>query len=125
MGLESLAPERGEQHGLEAYQSLIEALDDLGRSCGVEKLASSTGDYLAVCGLSEERIDHQHRLAEYAVETLQLIERFNVQHETQIKIQIGMASGPVLGALTGATAWAMNYGGLRFNMPNGWPVWGL
>ncbi len=100
-GLETLSTGRSDEQSLSAYHELIGALDDLGQSCGVEKLGSLSGQYVAVCGLSDERIDHLHRMAEYSREMIHVVERFNLQHHSQVVAQIGLACGPVAGLLTG------------------------
>ncbi len=102
-GLEGLSAGRSDEQGLSAYNELIEAVDELCELGGVEKLWSMAGTYVAVCGLSEERIDHLHRLAQHARDFLQLIERFNIQHESQLLVHIGLGSGSVVGSLTGRT----------------------
>ncbi|MCO6042850.1 HAMP domain-containing protein [Aeoliella sp. ICT_H6.2] len=100
-GCETLSEDRSDQQNLLIYSELIDALDELAEASGVEKVGSSWGNYVAVCGLSEERVDHLHRLADYACEVICMVHRFNLQHETDLEARLGLSTGPVVGALVG------------------------
>ncbi len=103
LGFRAVSELQSDVQQLAIYNDLIDALDDLAESSGVEKLGSIGGQYLAVCGLSEERVDHLHRLADYAHEVLRLIDRFNLRHQSNIAARMGLSAGPVVGSLTGRT----------------------
>ena len=102
-GLRTLSIDGTEERGLSAYQELIAAVDELTESCGVEKIGTLAGQYLVACGLSDERIDHLHRLADYARKVLQVLQNFNLQHESKVTAWMGLDAGVVNGSLTGRT----------------------
>jgi class 3 adenylate cyclase len=80
---------------------LIGAFDEAAESFGVEKLKTVGTAYLAVSGLSVPRVDHAKRIVDFAVDMIRIIQRFNQAHNSNLSLDIGVHSGPVVGGIVG------------------------
>lgn len=92
---------------LSAYESLailndlVASFDDLAEKFGLEKVKTIGDSYLAVCGLSVPYLDHDKRAADFAIEMLGILRRFNLERGFQLGIQIGIHSGDIVAGIVG------------------------
>lgn len=82
---------------------LIVAFDEAAERHGVEKVKTIGTSYLAVCGLSVQRVDHAQRMVEFGVDLLRIVQRFNQKRGTDLGAQVGINSGAVVGGVIGRT----------------------
>jgi class 3 adenylate cyclase len=100
-GMEELGARIGEAKALSVLSDLIAAFDDAAEKFGIEKVKTIGASYLAVCGLSITRPDHARRVLQFAEDMSRVIAMFNRDHKADLKIAIGINSGPVVGGVTG------------------------
>ncbi|WP_088888751.1 adenylate/guanylate cyclase domain-containing protein [Leptolyngbya ohadii] len=80
---------------------LVGAFDEALETYGVEKVKTVGNAYIATCGLSVPRVDHSKRMMDYAIEMLNIVQRFNQQYNTSLGLDIGMDSGAVVAGIVG------------------------
>jgi class 3 adenylate cyclase len=101
IGMEEFGGKIGEAKALSLLGDLIAAFDDAAEKFGIEKVKTIGASYLAVCGLSITRPDHAKRMIQFAEEISRVISVFNREHKSDLRIAIGINSGPVVGGVTG------------------------
>ena len=80
-------------------KELTRALDGIAAQFDLERLQDAGANYLAISGLSHPRIDHQKRAVDCALAMLQLITRFNRNHEVDLSLDIGLHSGSMVASV--------------------------
>jgi class 3 adenylate cyclase len=100
-GLEEFGSRIGEAKALSLLGDLIAAFDDAAEKFGIEKVKTIGASYLAVCGLSVTRPDHAKRVIQFAEEISRIISVFNREHKADLRVAIGINSGPVVGGVIG------------------------
>jgi len=100
-GLLELTDRLGSEKGLGLLHDLVVAFDEAADQLGVEKVKTSGATYLAVCGLSVQRPDHTSRVVEFAQELQRIVERFNRERGSDLRLQVGINAGPVTGGVVG------------------------
>jgi hypothetical protein len=101
VGMEDLGHSVGEVKAMSRLGDLIASFDDAAERHGIEKVKTIGASYLAVCGLSVSRPDHTRRVIQFAEEMVRIVMTFNRQHSSNIKLAIGVNSGPVVGGVVG------------------------
>jgi class 3 adenylate cyclase len=89
------------QAAVEMLNELIGAFDEAAERLGVEKVKTIGAAYLAVAGLNIAAIDHPGRILEFARELRQIIRKFNQRHATQLSLNVGVNTGPVMAGVVG------------------------
>ena len=100
-GLQDLTNRVGTDEAMMVFKELVIVFDETAERFGAEKVTTSGVSYLAVCGLSVPRPDHTTRLVDFATELLKIVERFNRERQADLKLLIGINSGPVTGGVVG------------------------
>lgn len=101
IGMEELSAQIGEAKALSLLGDLITSFDEAGENFGIEKVKTIGGSYLAACGLSVSRPDHARRILQFAQEMTRIVAMFNREHHTEIALNAGVNSGPVVGGVVG------------------------
>ena len=83
------------------YNELINTLDEAGEKHQVERLSIFGDRYMAGCGLTKAQLDHVNRGAEFTLEALNSIKRFNQKYNTSLSLEIGVDTGTVIAAIIG------------------------
>jgi class 3 adenylate cyclase len=83
------------------WNDLVLALDDAGERRGVEKLSGNASTYVAVCGMSRQRLDHASRTVDFAQDIVKRVQRLNRERQANLAVKIGIASGPATGGIVG------------------------
>lgn len=68
---------------------------------GLEKIKTIGDGYMAVCGLSVPRLDHDKRTVDFALEMLAFVHRFNYEKDLDLDVEIGINSGDVVAGVIG------------------------
>src|SRR5205823_8269001 len=98
-----------EEYSLPAWKALallsdlILALDDAAERRGVEKLSCNGATYVAVCGMSRQRLDHASRVVDFGQDVVKRVSRLNRERGSKLAVQIGIGSGPATGGILGRT----------------------
>jgi class 3 adenylate cyclase len=72
------------------FNELITAFDEAAERHGVERLKTSGYTYIAVCGVSEQRLDHSKRIVEFAREMLQILARFDRENGMNVTVRMAL-----------------------------------
>jgi class 3 adenylate cyclase len=80
---------------------LVRQFDAAAESSGVERVRNTHNGYLASCGLTVPRLDNVHRTVGFAREMQQIINRFNTETGSHIKLRAGIDTGAVTSGLVG------------------------
>ncbi|MEM8543578.1 MAG: adenylate/guanylate cyclase domain-containing protein [Cyanobacteria bacterium P01_H01_bin.119] len=101
VGLGSLS----EQHTastLNQYLSeLLSSFNQAARRSDVEPFKFASDRYIATCGLTKPRLDHEKRMLDFAFNLLDLIQGFNSRHQTRLNLRIGIHTGTVATGILG------------------------
>ena len=81
----------------------VEALDRSAESYGLERHSLIGERYLAVCGLTTPYLDHVNRSLDFALDVFNILQRFNIDHNTTLRMQMGIHTGSVMAGIVGAT----------------------
>ena len=100
-GLMKIAPNVTVEETANLYNELINTLDEAGEKHQVERLSIFGDRYMAGCGLTKAQLDHVNRGAEFTLEALNSIKRFNQKYNTGLSLQIGVHMGAVMAAIVG------------------------
>ncbi len=103
----------------EALVALLGAVftefDTLCDRFGIEKIKTIGDAYMAVCGLPTPRTDHAEAMADLAVAMLGAVTRVNAALGTDLRVRIGMHSGPVVAGIIGTRKFAYDLWGDTVN----------
>ena len=101
IGMEEFGAAAGEARALAMLGDLVAAIDEAAEECGIEKVKTIGGSYLAVCGLSVTRPDHARRMVQFAQAMERIVGMFNRDHHAGLRLAVGINSGPVVGGVVG------------------------
>ncbi|MEG4282921.1 adenylate/guanylate cyclase domain-containing protein [Microcoleus sp. A006_D1] len=97
---------------------LVTAFDEMTEKYGLEKIKTIGDGYMAVCGLSVPRLDHDKRTVDFALEMLAFIRRFNYEKGLQLEVEIGINSGDVVAGVIGKNKLLYDVWGDTVNIAN-------
>ena len=108
-----------QQEPLEAAALLhawVDALDRAAERYGLERHSLIGERCLAVCGLTTPYLDHVNRALDFALEVFNIVQRFNIEHNTMLHMQMGIHTGPVMAGIVGATRFHYDLWGETVNI---------
>ena len=94
-------------NGLDATEAiarlneLIDAFDEAAQIHDIERITTVGDSYLAVCGLTNPRLDYAARCVAFGYALFDIIDRFNIQYGTEYKLRIGISAGDVHAGVVG------------------------
>ncbi|MEM1120089.1 MAG: adenylate/guanylate cyclase domain-containing protein [Bacteroidota bacterium] len=94
---------------------LFSKFDDLTDKYGLEKIKTIGDAYMVASGVPEEKDNHALVLFQFAQELLQAINDYNQIVGTDLKIRIGISSGPVVAGVIGKKKFAYDLWGDSVN----------
>jgi len=95
---------------------LFSRYDRLASRLGLEKIKTIGDCYLVVGGLPEPRPDHPEAVANMALEMLAVLETFNRERGTELRLRLGMHTGPVVAGVIGHQKFAYDLWGATVNL---------
>lgn len=101
IGVDDLSSGLDADESLKAINKLVRQFDAAAESSGVERVRNTHNGYLASCGLTVPRLDNVHRTVGFAREMQQIINRFNTETGSDIKLRAGIDTGAVTSGLVG------------------------
>jgi len=81
--------------------AIFTAFDHIVETHGVEKIKTIGDCYMLVGGLPTYRDDHAHAVADAALEMLEALDRLNEENGIDLKMRIGIHTGPVVAGVIG------------------------
>ena len=111
----SFAMEHEARQVVEVLNRVFTDFDDLALDLGVEKIKTIGDGYLAVAGLPVQRPDHAEIAADMALGMLEALKAVNKRFGIDLKIRIGLHSGPVVAGVIGAHKFAYDVWGHTVN----------
>jgi adenylate cyclase len=116
VGFTVLAQELGAARTVELLDGLVTEFDRLASLHGVEKIKTIGDGYMAVAGVSAPQHDHAHRLARLALALPGAVEEISATHDVNLRIRVGIASGPVMAGVIGADKFSYDVWGETVNL---------
>lgn len=101
---------------LSVVNKLVRQFDAAAEGLGVEPVQTLHDWYLAACGLSVPRLDSARRAVDFAVELQHIVDRFNRENDTALRLRVGINSGPVTSGLIGRSGVAYDMWGPTVNL---------
>ncbi|MGD1862605.1 MAG: adenylate/guanylate cyclase domain-containing protein [Leptolyngbyaceae cyanobacterium] len=80
---------------------LLSTFNQAARRSDVEPFKFASDRYIATCGLTKPRLDHEKRMVDFALNLLDLTRTFNSRHQTRLSLRIGIHTGTVETAILG------------------------
>ncbi len=89
------------QEVVRLLNELVTAFDEMTDKYGLEKIKTIGDGYMAVCGLSVPRLDHDKRTVDFALEMLAYVRRFSYEKGLHLDLRLGINSGDVVAGVIG------------------------
>ncbi len=86
---------------VQMLNTIFSAFDLLAEKHHLEKIKTIGDAYLVVGGLPERRADHAQAIAAMAIDMMEALEEINRQRGKDLKIRVGIHSGPVIAGVLG------------------------
>jgi class 3 adenylate cyclase len=80
---------------------LLTTFNQAAQRSDVEPFKFASDRYIATCGLTKPRLDHEKRMLDFALNLLDLTRTFNSRHQTRLSLRIGIHTGTVETAVLG------------------------
>jgi len=104
---------------------LFTQFDHLANEHNVEKIKTIGDCYMAVCGVPENRPDHAAALADMALGIVEHLKLFNRTRGTNLKVRIGLNTGPVVAGVIGRSKFIYDLWGDTVNTASRMEATGL
>ncbi|OBJ69932.1 adenylate/guanylate cyclase domain-containing protein [Mycobacterium sp. 1274756.6] len=114
--LDAFSAQLDSDESLSVVNKLVRQFDAAAESLGVEPVQTLHDWYLAACGLSVPRLDSGRRAVDFAVELQHIVDRFNRENDTALRLRVGINSGPVTSGLIGRSGVAYDMWGSTVNL---------
>jgi adenylate cyclase len=115
VGFTALSKELGAARTVEILDGLVTEYDRLAAEHGVEKIKTIGDGYMAVSGVSQAQADHCQRLARLALAMPKVVAALAKAHDVDLRIRIGIASGPVMAGVIGSDKFSYDVWGETVN----------
>lgn len=115
-GFVALSRKLGPQRVVELLNTIVRRFDRLAMKHGVEKIKTIGDAYMAVAGVPEARADHAARAVAMAQDMLEVIGQVRREHDIELNVRIGLASGPVLAGIIGTQKFSYDVWGDTVNL---------
>ena len=98
---------------------IFKSFDDLAVKHNIEKIKTIGDSYFAVGGLQTDQIQAAKNVIEFSIDMLETISRIDKNTtEMELKIRIGVHTGPVVAGVIGKNKFAYDLWGASVNMAN-------
>ncbi|WP_396902257.1 adenylate/guanylate cyclase domain-containing protein [Mycolicibacterium sp.] len=116
VGLDELTSGMPSEEALAIVNRLVHQFDSAADDLGVERVRTLRNGYWASSGLSVPRLDNVRRTVDFALEMQRIIERFNTENGTTLKLRAGIDTGAVSSGLVGRSNLAYDMWGSAVNL---------
>lgn len=129
VGFEDFAADLTSDESLAVVNRLVRQFDAAAEGLGVERVRTLRNGYLASCGLTVPRLDNVRRTVDFAVEMQRIVDRFNGETGSALRLRAGIDTGTVSSGLVGRTSLAYDMWGtavdLAYQVQRGAPQPGI
>ncbi|MEL7048460.1 MAG: adenylate/guanylate cyclase domain-containing protein [Pseudomonadota bacterium] len=115
-GFVALARRLGAARTVALLNELVTEFDVLADRHGVEKIKTIGDAYMAACGIPEPVPKHTLRMADLAVDMLDVAQKISDDKNLDIQLRIGIASGPVMAGVIGTRKFSYDVWGDAVNL---------
>ncbi|MBI3216834.1 MAG: HAMP domain-containing protein [Mycobacterium sp.] len=116
VGLDDLSEGLSSDESLSIVNRLVREFDAAAEALGVEQVRTLHNGYLASCGLNVPRLDNIRRTVDFATEMQHIIDRFNGETGSQLRLRAGIDTGTVTSGLVGRSSLAYDMWGAAVNL---------
>ncbi|MDB9312239.1 adenylate/guanylate cyclase domain-containing protein [Spirulina sp. CS-785/01] len=99
IGLGQLVHQYPPERVSQLLNELLNSFDGIAQKSDIDRFKFASDRYLAVCGLSKPRLDHERRILDFALKILDQIQTYNNLHQTSLSLCIGIDTGTVITGL--------------------------
>jgi adenylate cyclase len=100
---------------VQLLNKIFSRFDKLVEQHGLEKIKTIGDAYMVVAGLPSPRPDHVTQIADLALEMQTSLAQFNQEHQDDLKLRIGIHTGPVVAGVIGIKKFAYDLWGDTVN----------
>jgi adenylate cyclase len=115
-GFVPLARQLGARGVVNMLNLLVSEFDALSREHRLEKIKTIGDAYMAAGGLPERSTDHTERLVAMALDMLGAVARLRAESGLDVKLRIGIASGPLMAGVIGRDKFSYDVWGDTVNL---------
>jgi len=115
VGFTVLSEQISPKEVVDMLNGLFSKFDDLTDKYQLEKIKTIGDAYMVAAGVPEEKDNHAQLMFAFAKEMLQTLQDFNQTIGTDLKIRIGISSGPVVAGVIGKKKFAYDLWGDTVN----------
>lgn len=116
VGFTKLSASMPPQEVVQMLNDLFTRFDLAARDLGIEKIKTIGDAYMAVCGLPDPCANHVEQMVKMAVRMIEIVREFNTEHGMNLKIRIGMNTGPVVAGIIGSRKFIYDLWGDTVNL---------
>ncbi|MBE9065654.1 HAMP domain-containing protein [Leptolyngbya cf. ectocarpi LEGE 11479] len=104
VGLAKLSQTKSVEETAHILNQLSRSFDELTHKAGIDPQNTADGTFVAVCGLSSMYLDHMERAVNLAIALMAVVHRLrsDLRGDLDLKLSVGIHTGPVIGGLVGA-----------------------
>ena len=115
-GFVALARRLGAARIVDLLNEIVLEFDCLAAEHGVEKIKTIGDAYMVAAGVPEPVADHTERLARMGLDMLEIVARVRARSGIDLRIRIGLASGPVMAGVIGSRKFSYDVWGDPVNL---------
>jgi len=116
VGFSQLTVDQGATASVKKLNELVIAFDEAAGNNYIEKIKTVGDSYFAACGLFQPRLDHAKRIVQFAKEVQFIIDQFNLNHRTSLKVHTSVHSGNVVAGIVGGNKYSFDVWGPTVNL---------
>lgn len=117
-GLDEFSADLTSDESLSVVNRLVRQFDSAADNLGVERVRTLHNGYLASSGLTVPRLDNVRRTVDFAVEMQRIVDRFNGETGSTLKLRAGIDTGTVSSGLVGRSSLAYDMWGAAVDLAN-------
>lgn len=101
VGLGTLAELQTAGDMSQLLNDLLRSFNEAAQRSDIEPFKFASDRYIAACGLTKPRLDHEKRMVDFALNLLDRMQGFNSNHRTRLSLRIGIHTGTVTAGILG------------------------
>lgn len=117
-GFDHLSQSMEASKSIELLNELINQFDEETKKFGIEKITTIGDSYMAASGLIQPRLDYARRITEFATKMFEVVDNFNLRHNTNLILSVGIDSGEVMAGIVGEYKFVYDIWGEAVNDAN-------
>lgn len=115
-GFVGMARGLGPERTVAVLNKLVSVIDAKAAERGVEKIKTIGDAYMVAAGVPEPCADHRQRMANMALDILDIVAVVAREENLEINVRIGMASGPIMAGVIGTQKFTYDVWGDAVNL---------